>query len=261
VITIGDRNADPILPLVRRWAVQWLNGHDASVCDEILAEDYSLVIGGFSFNDRRSYVQATWGQIALFPGLTVTVHDVVTNGRQVAVHLTEHGASIQHDGAAAAWNVIALFEGANGWLQRTFAEEDYLARKRQLAGSPDRVATPAVAPWDVPAFPTNEGAEGVVRAWVTAGAPDVEAVVRDDELLVGVYEQVMRASSGELDLVLSAGDRVAFHGMLRGASVADDVPCTMAAAGILDVRDGRIVSGRIVTDRLGCQRSLRVAAR
>ena len=46
-------SAPATLPmLVRRWAVDWLNAQHPQVCAQILAPEYTLLIGG----DRKSVV-------------------------------------------------------------------------------------------------------------------------------------------------------------------------------------------------------------
>jgi hypothetical protein len=250
----------PLLPLVRRWAVDWLGGHDPAVCEVILDPQYELVIGDLVFGERSSYVAATLSQIEAFDGLSITVHDVLNAGDRVALWLSEHGASRQHDGAFASWGVIALFEQSSSRITRTFAEEDYRARKRQLGAVPDSVPVPDLDPWNTPVELPNPEAEAVLRSWFERGAPPIPGIVMDDEELVATYEPVMEAASGEFDMLMSAGVRVAWHGRLLGRSLRYDVPCSMAVAGMVTVGTDGDITGRLVTDRLGCERSARRAA-
>lgn len=252
---LGD--ADQILPLVRRWAVSWINGHDPSVCTELLAPDYQLRIGTFEVDTRDGYVEATLGQLQQFPGLVLTVHGVLTNGTQAALWFTEHGASLRHGARAAAWVGVVLFEGDGTRLTRAWAEEDYAARKRQLAsGVPDPVAGPAVAPWDTVPEPADPAAEAVVRAWVEAGLPPVPGVVHDD----AAHDDAGPALSGdggEVDVIMSAGRRVAFHARVT-ASASPEV--SIRVAGLVRVRDGAVRDGVVVTDRLAARSELKRAA-
>jgi len=250
--------ADAILPLVRRWAIDWLCGHDATVCDDLMVEDYSLRIGAFEFADRDSYVKATSGQLELFPGLMLTVHEVLTNGADAAICFTEHGASTKDGGRAAAWRGVVLFSGDGVRLTRTWAEEDYHARKRQLRhGSADDIASPAVAPWDTAAEPCRPQAEEVVRAWVSSGLPSLPGVSLDDDSR-GDYVSVLTGREGAIHHIVSAGDRVAVHGEISGpAADGTDREVTMNIAAFVHVHDGTIVSGQVVTDRLGALASLR----
>jgi predicted ester cyclase len=250
-------STDTILPLVRRWAVDWLGSHDPIACDDLLVPDYVLRIGTHEFTDRESYVAATVGQLALFPGLVLTVHEVITDGNRAALRFTEHGASTRHAGRAAAWTGIVMFESDGTRLVRTWAEEDYHARRRQLAsGESDAVGAPAVAPWDSVAYPPCEPAERVVVSWVEAGMPGKDGVVRDDEHLVPSYEPVFKGESGKVDMLLSVGTRVAFHATVRGRAVnGSDRFGEVGVAGLVTVTEGAIVCGNVVTDRLGAIRS------
>lgn len=247
-------SADAILPLVRRWAVGWINGHDSTVCDEILDPGYRLRIGTFELDSRDSYVEATVGQLAQFPGLVLTVHDVLTNGRQAAMWFSEHGGSQRHEGRAAAWTGVVLFETDGTRLVRAWAEEDYAARKRQLAsGVPDPVRAPAVAPWDTPVRVADPAVEAVVQQWLRSGLPPVDGVTWDD---AGHDDAgpALHAEAGEVDVVISAGDRVAFHGRLVDAG---GTGVTMDVAGMVTVRDGAVVGGVIVSDRLAARSALK----
>ena len=251
---------DTILPLVRRWAVDWINGHDASVCDDLMVPDYALRIGTFDLHTRDAYVEATVGQLAQFPGLVLSVHEVLTNGTQAAIRFSEHGASTKHEGRAAAWTGVVLFEGDGTRLTRTWAEEDYAARRRQLAsGTPDPVGAPAVAPWDTVPKPADAAAEAVVRDWLLAGLPLVESVVWDDAELDHAGP-ALHAEVGEVDVVLSAGSRVAFHGRVRGpAADGSGTTGVVDVAGMVEVSEGNVVGGVVVSDRLAALSAIKRA--
>ena len=246
--------------LLRKWAVDWLSSHNPSVCEEIFPQDFSLSIGTHSFGSRDAYVDATMGQLQQFPGLMITVHELIVNEGWGAMHLSEHGASLKHGAALASWNVVALFEIVDGRIARVFAEEDYAARRRQLSGGePDLVGIPAVAPWDVPiGFPVPQ-AEATVREWVETGMPGAHGIVKDDADRVSEYAEVMRPTRGELDVVMSSGSAVAFHGRLFGTSEAE-IPGIMSIAGLVHVSGGAVTKGRVVTDRLGALQSFKNSA-
>lgn len=253
--------SDTILPLVRRWAVDWLNSHDPTACTELMVPEYALRIGAFEFADRDSYVTATTGQLEVFPGLGLTVHEVITDGTRAALRFTEHGASVRHDGRRAAWTGVVIFEGNGRQLVRTWAEEDYQARRRQLAsGEPDAVAGPALAPWDTVAEPADANAEVVVRDWLVAGLPAQPGVTRDDEAASGA-ESLLQAHGGELDVLFSAGPRVAFHGRVHGVAADGDEPVSLNVSGLVTVAAGAVSSGHVVSDRLGLQSALKAARR
>lgn len=240
---------DTILPLVRRWAVDWINGHNPGACEDLMVSEYALRIGTFNLSTRAAYVEATVAQLAQFPGLVLTVHDVLTNGTQAAMRFSEHGASLKHEGRAAAWTGVVLFEGNGSRLVRTWAEEDYAARRRQLAtGVADPVGAPALAPWDTEPEPTCPAVEDVVLRWLSAGLPPVDGVVWDDATF-DHSGPVLVAERGEVDVVMSAGSRVAFHGRVHGTA-ADGSGGSIDVAGLVRVDQGRVSGGVVVSDRL-----------
>src|SRR5690242_17563880 len=110
-----------MVELVRRWAVEWLLCADPSVCEEILAPEYSLLIGDQRLGPREVYVAAVMRQLRHFPGLGYTVHELIATDDRVAVRLTAHGAS---KGREAAWPVVALFRSDGHQLTHSYAEED-----------------------------------------------------------------------------------------------------------------------------------------
>lgn len=240
-----------ILPLVRRWAVDWLSSHDPSVLGALVTDDYELRIGGLQLEGRSTYRDAVLGQLRQFPGLVLTVHDVIGTGDRAAVRFTEHGASKVHDGRIAAWGGIALFRATDGRLAATFAEEDYTARRRQLrSGTPDAVEAPHPAPWDIQEAPRSPEAEAVVADWIAAGMPAVEGVLLDDQVHGQQVAPLTLGGPPLVDELFSAGSRVAFH-----VTPVDGGETTGAAvAGIVDVEDGKVTSGRLVRDRLGAER-------
>lgn len=236
-----------MIPLIRRWAVDWLASHDPHTCTEIMHEDYLLTIGAVELCGRQAYVDGTMGQLGIFPGLVLTVHDVMATDSYGAVRFTEHGAGIHKDGRRAAWGGIALFQTDGTQLIRTWAEEDYLSRSRQLGGvQPDRIEPPAVAPWDAPVMPADSAAERVVRDWIDAGLPAGDGLVFNDGWLHPEDDSSVDAVS--VDVLFSAGTRVAFHGRHR-----TDDGFSMGVAGLVSVDAGGTVSGRVVTDRLGAR--------
>lgn len=251
--------------LVRRWSVDWLNGQHPEVCEQLLAPGYSLRIGGFVLGPREEYVPATLAQLARYPGLVVTVHQLVSDGERVALCFSEHGASARLGGRAAAWTGVALFRAAGGRLEACWAEEDYWARRRQLDGSePDAVSPPAVAPWDTSPEPCDAAAEAAVRAWLAG--PDLRSapVVCDDEHVGQPAVRLLDVQACEVHELFSAGPWVAFHaaqtgtylGGLDGLDDAVGQTAVLELAGLVRVHDGRVREGRVVRDRLGTARAL-----
>lgn len=255
----------PLGALMRRFTVDWLDRADARVPPQIMAPGYTIHIAGVEMTGRDAYLEATSGQLARFPGLTVTVHDALyTDDGRAALRFTEHGASVR--GGAAAWRGIGLFRAEDGVLVHNACEEDYLGRRRQLrSGTPDPVDPPMVAPWTAPVAAADPEAEKAVRAWLSGGGPTgaEPGLVLDDGPPGAVLLEVGSCVVGEL---LAAGRRVAFHVEQRGryAGGLPDVDVdagpgaevAMGAAGIVDVGPDGALTGHVVRDRLSLRRAL-----
>lgn len=258
----------PVAVLARRFCVDWLDRADASVPPEIMTPGYRVHIGLAELDGVDAYTTGTLGQLTQFAGLLLTVHQLVSDGDQLALHFTEHGASTRHAGRAAAWGGVALFRIEDGRLAENWTQEDYYARRRQLAqGQADPVPAPAVSPWTTPVRAPAPAAEKIARRWLAE--PSSAAVVVDDG-----GRLVIEPASFRVDRLFSAGDVVAFAGAWRGRytggldgadAPVDDVE--LGACGLLTVDDatlaagtvaaGTVTSGAVVTDRLGLRRTLR----
>ncbi len=263
----------PSARLLRGFATDFLTSHDVAEVERIMDPAYRLDIGGHVFDGRdASYLPATAAQLEQFPGLIVTVHDVVLGPDAVAMHFTEHGASPRNGGRVAAWGGVTLFRIADGRLRHGWAEEDYFARKRQLkSGVCDAIAAPHPAPWDAPCEAADATTEDVVRRWLerpdaALGGEIVEAIMVEGPR----FADLIAPASVEISHVFSAGSRAAFHIVCTGnylggfpdidrARTGD--PAVLRMAGIADVADGHVVRTRISADRLGLHRSLLDAGR
>jgi hypothetical protein len=257
---------EPFVALMRRYVNDYTNRHDVSVCPEIMEPGYTLRMGPHEVTGRDElYIPASQKQFAQFPGLCLTVHEIVTNGDRLAMRFSEHGRSVKHDGRGAAWTGLGLYRWNGTKLVENFVEQDYLARRRQLAsGVPADVEPPALAPWDTVALDPNPAAEAVVREWISSGA-GAGPVTLDD----GAPDILLDDASSQVDDLFSAGPHVAFRVTRTGTYVGglgpdagiDDAtlagaPGTLHLVGLVTVADGRVTGGRIVRDRLGLARSL-----
>jgi hypothetical protein len=255
----------PLVALMRRFAVDWLDRADAGVCAEIMDPAYTVLIGGATLAGRdETYVPATLGQLDRFPGLLLTVHELMTDGERVALRFTEHGPSAADGGQPAAWTGIGLFSWDGERLTRNVTEEDYLSRRRQLAERHcDPIGPPAAAPWAELPVPPDAAAESAVRAWLERG--DLAPAVLDEGTAGPPLLDVARV---EVDELFSTGRRVAFHavqegryrGGLPGTDGAEGRPARLGLAGLVAVDDVGGVSGRVVRDRAGLRRALRATA-
>ncbi len=258
----------PAARLLRGFATDFLTSHDVAEVENIMDPGYCLSIGGHLFDGRdNSYLPATAAQLEQFPGLCVTVHDVVLGPDAVAMRFTEHGISIKQPGRAAAWGGVTLFRIEQGRLGHGWAEEDYFARKRQLkTGIPDPVRPPHLAPWDQPCLAPNQATESLARAWLGKPASvldstKVEEIIADGP---GIGELVAPARIS-LTTLFSAGGRAAFHCECSGSYAGgfEDIdracigePVILRLAGLLDTGDNNVTRVQISADRLGLHRHL-----
>ena len=255
---------------LRGFAIDFLTSHDNQAVEWVMDPGYRLSIGGHLFDGRDAdYLPATAAQLDQFPGLTVTVHDVILGEAGVAMRFTEHGASIRDGGRVAAWRGITLFRLEGGRLAHGWAEEDYFARKRQLkSGMPDPVAPPALAAWDQPVLPPDPATERIVRDWLPGivGDAAVEAVLVDGP----GFADLLDVDAVEIAHVFTAGDRAATHILCHGryaGGFADidralaGVPVILRLAAMIDVAGGAVSRAQVSGDRLGLHRQLLGLAR
>ena len=249
--------AEPFVALMRRYCIDYTARHDLSVCDEIMVPGYTLHMGVHHLAGRdEDYKPAAAAQFRQFPGLCLTVNEIICSGDRLALRFTEHGASARHDGARAAWGGIGLYRWDGERLLENYVEQDYFGRRRQLAGDgPDPVEPPAVAPWDTRSVPADPAAEAVVRGWLAAG--DLTGVTVDDGQ---PPHRPMAAARTEVGVLFSAGPRVAFHAVQRGPLTGEDPRFTgegeamLYLAGVVRVDGSQVAGGRVITDRLGLLR-------
>jgi hypothetical protein len=257
----------PFVALMRRYVTEYLIGQNPAVCKDIMEPDYVLHMGGTDLGPRDEvYVPAVVRQLAQFPGLCMTVHEIIlSNEDRLAMRFSQHGASARHDGHTAAWAGVGLYQWNGTRLTSNYALEDYYSRRVQLArGTANAVEAPAVAPWDVMPQAGNRHAESAVREWLMEGGwHHAECIAFDDEP-VGTSNPLIDVEHTVIDDLFSAGDRVAFHatqtGRYRGGlDIAADAAGrsgTLYSAGVLSVdRAGRL-AGRIIRERAGFARTV-----
>jgi predicted ester cyclase len=265
---MNTSSVDPLARLLRLFAVDLLTAQSWSVLPEIMADDYRLNIGGHVIAGRDTrYRPAMEQTFAQFPGLCVTVHDVLLGRDAMAMRFTEHGASRRSDGRSAAWQGVSLFRLNGGRMQVGWAEEDYFSRKRQLeTGLCDSIEPPAPAPWDTVSRPPDAAIEATVREWVQSGALVTTTSVHwAGDVTDPISSRLLEEESVTVDDLFSAGERVAFHATLAGTyrggfAGIDPGPARghseLRIAGIATVRGDAVVEARVVSDRLGLQRAL-----
>jgi ketosteroid isomerase-like protein len=255
---------EPFVALMRRYCIDYTNRHDQSVCDEIMHPDYVVHISQWDLPRDALYKPAVKQVFERFPGLGLVVHELVTNGRRLAMRFSEHGASPGDAGRCAAWGGIGLYKWNGRQLVENHVEQDFLAQQAQLAGAVPAapLEPPHLDPWlGTHAEPESPAAEALVRAWLARGdlrdAPDVT--------VDGSWYEPLAPSPIEVDEVVindlfSAGERVAFHvsqsGRYLGGLLEVDASrrgrrTRLDCAGLVCVAGGRIASVRAITDRLG----------
>jgi hypothetical protein len=261
---------DFTVSLMRGFCQDWLNRADPAACNAIMTDEYEVHIGGIVLPGLSSYVPATMGQLEDFAGLTITVHELFTNGSEIALRFTEHGASLRAGGNQAAWRGIALFWTDESRLIRNSTEEDYASRRRQLTGAaPDEIESPAVAPWSTMPVAASATAEQQVRDWLTGGgianSPAGNLVFdegSDDAHILDVDSVVI------LDLISAGplvGFRIAEAGRYRdGLGLAESSigsPATLSSMGMVELQPDGQITGHLIRDRAGLRRALTHAAR
>ncbi len=257
---------EPFVALMRRYCLDYTNRHDVSVCEEIMEPNYELRMGQYVLTGRDDkYIPAAQAQFKQFPGLCLTVHQIVTNGDRLAMRFSEHGASIKHANQVASWSGIGLYQWNGKRLVRNFVEQDYYSRRFQLDGAEaDPVETPALDPWGTTAGKSNVEAESTMRTYLSSFDVATTILNVDDAWLHPSAQPMFSQSTVTVDDLFSAGSDVAFRVTISGVfegglADADAHRGAMAehfCVGVASVVDGKVVSGRVITDRLGLVRRL-----
>jgi predicted ester cyclase len=260
-LALGEMH--PFVALMKRYVIDYLQCQNPSVCAQIMEPDYMLYMGGSNLGPRDEvYIPAVVRQLEQFPGLGMTVNEIILNGDRLAMRFSQHGASVRHGGRQAAWSGIGLYRWNGARLTSNFAIEDYYARKQQLAaGSSASVEAPAVAPWDARVQPISSNAEARIRKWLQHGMYFTGQQVHvDDE---GVMPNpLVSVDATVIDDLFSAGNRVAFACTQTGSYVGGlakgmlGSQCTLYAVGVVEINDDGVVIGRVIRERAGLERQV-----
>jgi predicted ester cyclase len=253
--------------LMRHYVVDYTNRHDQSEVESIMEPDYVLRMGDHVVLGRDdAYRTATAKQLKQFPGLTLTVHEVVTSGERLAMRFSEHGASRTHGGSPCSWGGIGLYSWNGCRLVSNFVEQDYFSRREQLAaGRANPVESPALAPWDTAAQAPDPIAESTTHAWLDSGAvAATPRVLLDDQWISKRAAPLIDQRSIEINDLFSCGASVAFHATQHGTLRLDDMkgagaatPAFLHMAGLVQIRERKVVSGRVIRNRLDLVRRSR----
>ena len=255
----------PFVALMRTYCIDYTNSHDQTLYDQIMEPDYVLHTMGFTLAGRdEAYSPAVTQVFAEYPGLGLSVHELILNGDRLCMRFSEHGAAAAHHDRLTAWRGIGLYKWNGRRLTENWVEQDYAGRDRQLAsGRPNTLDPPHLDPW-VTTQPVAEDHASLdaVRRFLESG--DFTAaggdVVIDDSDITGVATQIVDVERVTINDVFSAGPRVAFHVTLHGAyrgglagvdNTAIGTPVDLHVAGATDVVGGDVRNLVAVSGQLG----------
>lgn len=255
--------------LMKIYVVDYTNSHDQTQTERIMDPDYTLRMGSSVVSGRDTeYANATRRQMDQFPGLCLTVHEIYTSEDRLVMRFSEHGASIRHQGAHAAWGGIGLYRWNGSRLKTNSVEQDYFSRAEQLAsGDPRPLEAPAISPWDTSASQPDAHSEAVARNFIFGGKIAIAPEVQCDDAPAGApMPVIVKQESVIINDLFSCGRVVAFHVSQHGALLEDfaeratDIgrKVTLHMAGVLHIANDRVRSGRIIRNRLELRRSLAV---
>jgi hypothetical protein len=260
----------PFVAVMRRYVIDYLVCQNPWVCTQIMEPDYVLHMGGTDLGPRDEvYVPAVVRQLEQFPGLGMTVHEIILTNDRLAMRFSQHGASKRHNGNQAAWGGIGLYQWNGTRLTSNYAIEDYASRRRQLAdGVSDTVEPPAVAPWDVEVGSANLAAESDILEWIRRGAATSgDDQVWFDDVPIGAAAPLLDVQFSVVDDVFSVDGRVAFHvtqhgsyrGGLESIGVAESAvgrEATLYSVGVVHRDTNGRLHGRIIRERAAMARAL-----
>ena len=259
----------PFVGLMKKYCIDYTSAHNQDVCDEIMREDYVVNISGMKLVRDGTYKPTVTLLYQDMPGLQICVHDIITNGDRLAMRFSEHGVSLkQGKGNAAAWEGIGVYKWDGAQLTENYVEQNFLSKSQQLAsGTPAPVEPPHLDPWfGTQAQPSNPQAEAIVREWLAAGdLRSTPSLLVDGAWRGDTQDTVLAYEDHRENDLFSAGNKVAFHirqsGAYRGGLLPDDeeligTPMKLNVVGIVEVENGQVARGRIVTDRFAAAQVL-----
>lgn len=257
---------DPFAALMRRYLHSWAAAHDFSVCPQVAADGYTVIMGEHAVRGRdEQYIPATrhaWDQ---FPTLDLTVHELVLGRDRAAMRFTEHGRCRKY-GTDCAWGGVSLYRWDGTRLTECRVEQDYLARRdQQRSGAPDPIQAPLVDAWSGSGEAPTDGVEQTVRAWLVNGGLDGAPVGSlDNEHCAEPERMLLDKSSVEVLDLFGSGSRAAFHVLTSGVYAGGlprldgqvGSPGSLYTSGIAAVSADGSIRVRAITDRLGAERRL-----
>ncbi|MDN5853604.1 MAG: ester cyclase [Actinomycetia bacterium] len=261
-----------MLDLMRRYAFGFVNSHDPAVARQIMRPDYRLNMGHDCLVGRDdAYIPAVLHQMAQFPQLGFSIHELVTDGTMTALSFSEHGRSVRSPGAEATWRGVSIYRVEGEQLAECWVEQDHFGRRRQLAdGVVDPVGQVAVDPWSghepVPDTERNAGLAAVeqwastLRVW-----PPTDASL--DAGCAAEAQPRLDVSGAKVHACVVEGQRVAFNATVSGTyrgGLPDlenlDRPVDIHTGAFATVTSTGLENLEGVTNRVAVQRQLRADA-
>ena len=135
--------------VVQRFFDEVMNGHDASVIDQILAPEFMNHFGGMPPADRETFRRYLPLYPSAFPDVHTTVDDIVAEDDTVAVRFTLRGThqgefmGMPPTGRSVTMTGMGLFRLAGGQIVEEFVNEDTLGMIQQLTGPLEGQGAPA----------------------------------------------------------------------------------------------------------------------
>lgn len=251
--------------ILRRYCFAYTASNDPSVCADIMVEDYTLHMGDFEATGRDdNYIPAAVKQLRQFPGLGMSVHQLLVTPDRAALQFSEYGRSTLTNNDAA-WTGISMYRW-NGVdrLTECRVEQDYYARRRQQkTDAPSDVDRPAHDPWAHPIETPDPTVEAATREWLLGnGLAALPEGALDDEIVWAADRIVLDTPEIEILDCFAGESRAAFHVRATGTISAwpgarDGVigkRTSVYYAGIARVEGGQVVGARVISDRLATER-------
>jgi predicted ester cyclase len=261
-----------VLDLMRRYVHGWVNCHDPAVAREIVAAGYRVRMGPDVVEGRdEAFIPAVMHQVKQFPGLTFSVHELITDGTSAGVLFSEHGRSAEQPDRVASWRGVGIWRSCEGLLARCWVEQDYYGRRYQLAtGQADPVARVATDPWTghLPVTDADRAAAtAAVTSWAAGLARWPDGAARVDTGGGRGARPALAVAGVAVNAVVAEGTRVAFHVSIRGryegglpGPAATGTPVEAHVAGFATVRDGTLADVDAISNRVALQRQLRATS-
>ncbi|WP_194944426.1 ester cyclase [Aeromicrobium yanjiei] len=261
---------------MRRYVHGFVNAHDPDVARSIMAAEYRLHMGSDTLVGRdEQYIPAVLHQMAQFPGLGFSIHELITDGTRTALLFSEHGHAGRPPGHGAAWRGVSIYRAEDGLLAECWVEQDHFGRRHQLAvGEPEQVRPVALDPWSGHergdgtdrAHADRAHAERALRAWLgeLASWPPAEGEV--DAGVSGSTQPSIAVASVALNAFVVEGSRVAFNATISGTyqgglpdGGGHGAAVATAIGAFARLEDGRLTGLDAISNRVLVQRQLRAS--